>query len=60
MDYIRELLRLRAASLSPVFVTLGGGMFLLGTVAFVNDNAVAISNGLGIRVVPIDKIVSVS
>ncbi|NBD24781.1 hypothetical protein [Paenibacillus glycinis] len=60
MEYIRELLILRAASLSPVQVVLDGGVMLLGTVAFVNDNAVAISSGIGLRVIAINKIVSVT
>ncbi|SEN94386.1 hypothetical protein [Paenibacillus sp. OV219] len=60
MDYIKQLLTLRATSLDTAQITLTTGILVLGTVAFVNDNAVAISNGINILVIPFDKIVSVA
>ncbi|WP_339060948.1 hypothetical protein [Tepidibacillus marianensis] len=61
MDYIRQLLRARAAALLPVTIVREDNniTFTNVQIAFINDNAVAVAVGNQIRVIPINRILEV-
>jgi len=61
MDYIKQLLKARAAALLPVTIVREDNNVTYTNVqiAFLNDNAVAVAVGNQIRVIPLNRILEV-